>query len=435
MFLRSFCVATCVLPLLSLLVMAKGEDGYSAKQRINFIRNLGKTDSQAIPTLTPYLNDPSDDIRLEAVKAIVKIGTANSLDPLIKATRDNSSEIQIRATDGIVNFYLPGYVAKGALSGPLTRGVRQVKGYFATRNDQVIALDMTIRPEVASALSDEIIHSASMDARANAARAAGILRDRAALPSLEQALRSKDTELIRESLIALQKIGDPSAGPSVSFLARDLDERVQSTALETIGDLRSLQSAPDVRSAVNNARNAKIRRAALAALAMLGIPGDRALFQRYASDSDPALRASAIEGLGRIREPDDYPVLEAAYNEANADWRVHLAAAFALVNEGKVDTADFSPLRYLMESLDTKAHASVAQAYMTELCRRADVRKALFPIVPQATSDQKIALCDSLAASHDEDVIPVLTALSNDSNTDVALAAGRGLRTVQAHKL
>ncbi len=294
---------------------------------------------------------------------------------------------------------------------------------------------MTIRPEVASALSDEIIHSASMDARANAARAAGILRDRAALPSLEQALRSKDTDLILESLVALQKIGDPSAGPSVSFLARDLDDRVQSTALETIGDLRSLQSAPDVRSAVNNARNAKIRRAALAALAMLGIPGDRALFQQYASDSDPALRAAAIEGLGRIREPDDYPVLEAAYNEANADWRVHLAAAFALVNEGKVDTADFSPLRYLMENLDTKAHASVAQAYMTELCRRADVRKALFPIVPEATPDQKIALCNSFAASHDEDVIPVLTALSSDSNSDVALAAGRGLRTVQAHKL
>jgi HEAT repeat protein len=435
MSLRSFCAATCVLPLLSLLVMAQGEDGYSAKQRINFIRNLGKTDSQAIPTLTPYLSDPSDDIRLEAVKAIVKIGTANSLDPLIKATRDNSSEIQIRATDGIVNFYLPGYVAKGALSGPLTRGVRQVKGYFATRNDQVIAPDMTIRPEVASALSDEIIHSASMDARANAARAAGILRDRAALPSLEQALRSKDTELILESLVALQKIGDPSAGPSVSFLARDLDDRVQSTALETIGDLRSLQSAPDVRSAVNNARNPKIRRAALAALAMLGIPGDRALFQQYASDSDPALRAAAIEGLGRIREPDDYPLLEAAYNEANADWRVHLAAAFALVNEGKVDTADFSPLRYLMESLDTKAHASVAQAYMTELCRRADVRKALFPIVPEATPDQKIALCDSFAASHHEDVIPVLTALTGDRNSDVALAAGRGLRTVQAHKL
>jgi hypothetical protein len=63
------------------------------------------------------------------------------------------------------------------------------------------------------------------------------------------------------------------------------------------------------------------------------------------------------------------------------------------------------------------------------------VRKALFPIVPEATPDQKIALCDSFAASHHEDVIPVLTALTSDRNSDVALAAGRGMRTVQAHKL
>ena len=433
-FLRLFCAAACVLPFLSPLAIAQGEDGYSVKQRIDFIRNLGKTDSQAISTLSKYLSDPNDDVRLEAVKAIVKIGTGNSLEPLVKATRDNSAEVQIRATDGLVNFYLPGYVAKGALSGPLTRGVRQVKGYFASRNDQAITPDIVVRPEVADALSDEIAHAPSLDARANAARAAGILRDRAAIPSLEQALRSKDTQLILESLIALQKIGDSSAGPSVSFLARDLDDRVQATALETIGDLKSLESAPDVRAAVKNARNAKIRRPALAALAMLGIPGDRAIFQQYASDSDASLRASALEGLGRIREPEDYPALEAAYNEQNADWRVHLAAAFALVDQGKVDTADFSPLRYLVENLDNKGHSNTAEAYLTELGRREDVRKALFSLVQQATPDQKIALSNIFAASHSDDVVPALTDLSRDGNTDVARAASRGLRTLKARR-
>ena len=48
------------------------------------------------------------DVRLEAVKAIVDIGTQRSLDPLIKACGDNDPEIQIRATDGLVNFYVPG---------------------------------------------------------------------------------------------------------------------------------------------------------------------------------------------------------------------------------------------------------------------------------------------------------------------------------------
>src|SRR5581483_8018973 len=112
-------------------------------------------------------------------------------------------------------------------------------------------------------------------------------------------LHAKDSELIIESLIALQKIHDPSAGPSVASAAHDLDDRVQATALETIGDLRCLTCAPDVRSALSNARNMRIRRAALEALAMLGIPGDRQRFQQYARDQDPDLRASALEGLGR----------------------------------------------------------------------------------------------------------------------------------------
>ena len=127
--------------------------------------------------------------------------------------------------------------------------------------------------------------------------------------------------------------------------------------------------------------------------------------------------------------------MEAAYNETNADWRVHLAAAFALVSEGKVDVTEFSPLQYLVENLDAKNRSDVAKPYLTELCRRDDVRKALYPIVPQATADQKIALCDILAATHQEDVVPVLTALSKDINSDVALAATRGLRTVQARRL
>ena len=80
-----------------------------------------------------------------------------------------------------------------------------------------------------------------MDSRANAARAAGILRARPALPALVDALRSKNSELIFECLVALQKIDDPSAGPSVSFLAHDLDNRVQATALETIGVLHSCE--------------------------------------------------------------------------------------------------------------------------------------------------------------------------------------------------
>lgn len=443
--LRRFIAAvTCALCVAGWLA-AQNENGYNSNQRIQRIRDLAKKDSDAIPALAGYLKDPERSIRVEAVKAIVKLDTERSLEPLARATHDQDSEVEIRATDGIVNYYVPGYVVKGGLTGPFTHGMRQAKAFFSSRNDQVIDPDVALRPEVAQALADEI-GAATSDARANAARAAGILRDRSAVQALVQALHSKDNETLFESLVALQKIDDRSAGPGVLFLTHDLDDRIQAAALETVGVLHDVDGVADVRSAVSRARSDRVRRTALEALAMLAIPArtaarsrapgraDRAVFQHYASDQDDDLRSAAVEGLGRLREPEDTPVLDQAYNERDADWKVHLAAAFALVDEGKLETGEFSPLAYLVEELDVNGRSKVAQAYLTELATREEVRRALIPLVGHATKDQKVALCAVFSASHSEDVIPVLNTLSKDIDPEVSMAAARSLRILQARR-
>ncbi len=427
-------LALC-LPLCSLVMFGQAQDGFGPKEKMARIRDLGKRGPDAIPAIAQNLTDPDRDVRVSAVKMITKIGTEASLTPLSQAAADNDSEVQVRATDGIVNFYVPGYVTKGALSGPVTHGLRQVKSVFNSRNDQVVDADIFIRPDAGQALASEISGSYTPEVRANAARAAGILRDRAAVPALLGSLRVQDNTVIFESLVALQKIKDPVSGPGLTSVASDLDERIQVTALETIGVLHSLPSAPVVRSDLTAARTPKVRRAAIAALAMLGIPGDRATFQQYAgATDDPAIRASALEGLGRVREPDDYPSLEHAYNEPNADWRVHLAAAFGLVNEGNVASTEFSPLQYLLENVEMRAHSDVASAYLTEVCRRDDVRKALIPLVGQATKDQKLALCSAFGSSGEADTIPILTQLAKDIDPDVAFAASKAMRITQARK-
>ncbi len=420
--------------MLGSLALGQSEDGYNSNERILRIRELGKKGPAVLATLEPYLSDPNRDIRVEAVKAIVRVDTQQSLDSLVKATHDNDSEVQIRATDGIVNAYLPGYVAKSGLTGSLTRSTRQIKAFFSSRNDQVVDADVQVRPDVADALSVLVSGGASVDARANAALAAGILRDRPALPALSQALHSKDSALIFECLVALQKIHDPSVGPDVGFLTHDLDDRIQITALETVGVLKSLPSAPDVRLALQSARNVKVRRAALQALAMLGIPGDRPLFLQYAADRDVELRASALEGLGRIREPEDFPLLQNSFDEGEIDWRIHLAAAFAMVDEGKVDTSEFSPLLYLLESLRTKARSQTASAYLTELSAREDVRNALVKAIPELDKDQKIALCRVFGEAGVPELVPVLTNLSKDIDPDVAFAASKSLRIAQSRR-
>jgi len=107
--------------------------------------------------------------------------------------------VQIRATDGLVNFYLPGYIKTG-MTASLRRVGTSIKGKFTDTNDQIIEPYIQVRGEVVAALGRIARGGASLDSRANAARALGILRGRQAIPDLEQALRSKDNQVIYEKI-------------------------------------------------------------------------------------------------------------------------------------------------------------------------------------------------------------------------------------------
>src|SRR5467141_561998 len=118
-----------ILPLGGILLFVFSPAFSQETLRPKDVRNLGKQGSSALPRLQELLRNPDLDIRLEAVKAITDVGTPGSLAPLIQATADNDPEVQIRATDGLVNFYLPGYVQRG-LSASIKRVGTTIKGKF-----------------------------------------------------------------------------------------------------------------------------------------------------------------------------------------------------------------------------------------------------------------------------------------------------------------
>jgi HEAT repeat protein len=406
------------------------EPAADAKQRAKTVRELGKQGQDAIPRIAAFVSDSDLSVRIEAVKALVEVGGPKTLDPLLLASRDNDPEIQIRATDGLVNIYLPGY-SKTGMSGTLQRVGTSIKGKFTDTNDQVIDAYVQVRPEVIEALGKLARGAASVDARANAARAVGVLRGRAAIPDLIEAMHSKDDQVMYESLIAVQKIRDPSAAPRISFLLRDLDDKIQIAALETTGILANKEAAPDVRDALSHARNIRVRRAALSAMAMLGDPGDHDTFLRYLNDKDDALRGAAAEGLGRLKNPADKAALDKAFSDEHK-MGARLSDAFGVVSLGSRDTGEFSPLRYLVNTLNLRSYRGVAVAFLTELARDQSIRQAIYPLLTRATKDEKIQMSLVLSRSGDRDSIPFLETLSMDPDSDVAQEGIRSLRTLRA---
>jgi HEAT repeat protein len=404
-----------------------------AKARAKAVREYGKSGgSEIIPKIEPYLSDPDVDVRREAVKAIVDIGTQRSLDPLAAASRDNDPEIQIRATDGLVNFYVPGYVKTG-LTASLRRAGSSIKSKLVDTNDLVIDPYIQARPEVIAALGRVASGGASLEARANAARAVGILRGRQALPDLEQAVRSKDSEVIYEALVAMEKIRDPGPGPAIVFLLHDLNEKVQVTAIEATGLLANRAATNELRDVLDRSRKMKVKRAALTAMAQMPDPQLHGVYTAYLSHKDEGLREAAAEGLGRLKDPADATELERAFNnESKTEPRLSLA--FALVNHDKRGMGEFDPLRYLVNNLNSSAYRGVSRAYLIELARDPEVRQALYPALqePGVTKDEKTGLAEVFAASGGQDAVAPLEALSKDADSDISQAGLRAVKNLRA---
>src|SRR4051812_15532574 len=128
------------------------------------VRATAKQGSAAISTIAQYLNSAAPETRVEAINQLIAIGGRDTIDPLIRGTRDSDPEVQIHATDGLVNFYLPGYVRHG-LASSLVRAGASVRAKFSDTNDQNIDAFVVVRPEVIAALGNLARGAASMDAR------------------------------------------------------------------------------------------------------------------------------------------------------------------------------------------------------------------------------------------------------------------------------
>lgn len=404
----------------------------AAAERIRQARDLAKQGSDGITQLAALLKDANPEVRREAAKSLASAGTQHSLDPLIAALGDSDAEVQIRAIDGLVNFYVPGYIDNSVSSG-LRRGKDGLSARWRKDvSDDAVDPDIAVRPEIIEALAKLGGTSQSLLVRANVSRAVGVLRGRAALPVVVEALRSKDDRLIFESLIAIQKLRDPDAGPRVVFLLRDLDEKIQTTAIETVGLLRTADAIPTLQRTFDDDPSKKVRRAAITALGRIASPSSRELFLRSIQDRDEEVRAAAAEGLGRIGRAEDRDAVAAVYkDEGKAGAR--LAEAFALVRFGNVEMSEFSPLRDLLNHLNSRAWRGVASPYLSELLLKEEVRRAVYPMLSTGTKEEKRGVAFALAGTGAGDAVEVLERMRRDPDVEVGNDAIRALRILRAN--
>jgi HEAT repeat protein len=370
-------------------------------------------------------HDAAPEVREDVVIALIKVGSPNCLPGLVEMAKDASPEIQSLAVDGLVDLYVPGYVQFGWLSSVKSFG-KTLKNRFRDPEPIVVQPAVLVAPEAIGAITPLISGGSSMESRANAARAAGILRARPAIPELQKALQSRDETIMIEAIRSIEKIGDLSAGPSLVPMLRDPNKKIRKEAAEAVGQLRVREAVDDLNTMVRGDRDKDVQRTALTALAKVPDNGQDKVFLLYLRDKDDKLRAAAAEGLGRSGNEGDLKVIQEAF-AIEKDESVRLSLAFAAVSLG-----DKNMLSYLIDGLDSKFHRLEARPFLVELARDPQILPELYTPLTSGTEQQKIELAYVVARSGTRESEPHLERLSRDTNPKVAEAALRELNNLRS---
>jgi HEAT repeat protein len=403
-----------------LLAQASADPRERIKTLRDYARAANVDSRQKAASIGAYVRDPDVTVQRAAVEELGRVGSAESLAPLAAATASSDELVQLGAANALVEFYYPGYIK---------RGLASMKARLLPDDSERIPAHVEVQPEVIAALGKLAETGASVTVKAGAARGLGVLRGQAALPQLLQALRSKDTRVLYESLVAIKKIGDRSVGPQLTYLLRDLDEDVLLAAISANGYLQNPEAAPRLRELAVDPRR-RVRPAALSALAQRPDPADRPLFTAKLEDPDAATRTSATEGLARLRQTSDASRMGQLF-EREKKMDARLAAAFGEVLLGNRSLGEFAPLRYLANTLNSALWAGVAEGYLEELAREAVNRKAILSLLPVMSREEKTRAVGVLGRTGAADVEDTLVALSRDADVAVGQAAAQALRTLR----
>ena len=411
------------------LMAAQDPAAADAKQRVKAARAFAKEGSAGVERLRPLLSDSDVGVRRVAVESLAAIGGQKTLEPLTYSLTDGDGEVQRMAANGLVNFYVPGYYQSG-WRGRMKRGADTVLNRFRGADEPVAPAYVTARPEIVAALGKVTAESASMDARAAAARALGVLRGHQASEQLMAALATKNTAVLYEVLTAFEKIRKADIAPRLFYMLRDPDEKVQLAAIQTVSLLGNMEANPPLREAWERTKNVRVRRALLEALAMLPEEANRPLFEKYLLDPDEGMRAGAAEGIGRLGKAEDRARIEKLW-DGERKMRPRLSLAYALVALGQREISELSPLQYLINTLNHAAWKGVAQGFLKDLAPEAVVRYSLHNALLRANREEKLALADILGEGGGKDSVEPLETLAKDADAEVSSESLRALRTLR----
>ena len=335
--------------------------------KIGVIGSLGaRRDRQAVSALAALVNSKEPGVARAAVSALGRIGGAEAARALEAAPatpdlNEMKTEARLMCADSMLaegDAAGAAAVYRSAMDKKTPAPMRIAACRGLARADKRAAAQTVVSMlhdesplirRAAGALAAEVpgqeatkafvadLPSLAPDAQAALLAALSDRGDKAALPSVVQAVQSSDATVRVAALQALGALGDASCVRLLASAATANDEAGKA-AMESLVRLKGSEASAAMREIMESKEDAAIRRQVIeAAKARNDVSAAPALLRVAGGDADSAARLDAMEALGALAGPDQAPAIVALMTpeRSQAEQRALQKALSSIANRAE----------------------------------------------------------------------------------------------------
>jgi hypothetical protein len=281
----------------------------------------------------------------------------------------------------------------------------------AVRNDALFVLGMSDYPQARQAIAEIALDSDDPELQANAISILGTAADDASLALLADLYTGSTDPRVRQAVIHAY-IGSDDARPLVEILQSETDPELQREIIHALG---AMDATDELRTLYPGLDNEAARVAAIEAFMIAGDTG--MLRQVLETESDPELRAAAIQGIGIEGGEDAAEMLGSIYDQATSEEekRAVLEALYTL------DSGQDLALKILRTETEPELQREAIQAL--GVMGAVDALADLYPTIDSV--ENRKAVLESLAIAGDASGIHGI--LQAERNPELRAAAIQAL--------
>jgi HEAT repeat protein len=372
------------------------------------------------------LRNPDPKIRISAVRLLREAQYPEAVIPMATVVNDPIDEIQLEAIAAELSFFMVDKAPPRKRIGFLIE-TRNKAGAASAFDRGPLAVWPKPAPselihELFRAVDDE-----NARVRLEAMHAIGVIGTTAfpsdADPKLVKALDHYDPAIRAAAARVAGRLGIKSMGDPLIKAVNDTSRDVRFAAMRALGDIGERRAVETLSDQLIYYGKGEGAWAALGALARIGHITSVPVFSRYLTHKDPVLRRAAAEGLGRAGDQSQVAVLETGAGN-DLSRTVRAAMAFSLQKLGR------HYVSRLVDFLRSDDVAVQVQSYLLELGPA--IETELLPLLMEPDEAVRARVAEVLGAiGGDASRAALQTLKARDQEGDVAEAAQEALERIK----